>query len=244
MKKKSVVIYFAMVILLSVSAFIFVQFPTDDLLAGFEAPASKPVLGLINALVMLVIYGGLGLLGLFLSDKNGFPELWNDDVKKRLPHLSLLGCAVGFVIILADVISNRFLGQPKLSHPSFPSSIFASVNAGIGEEIIFRLFFISFWFWLCSKIVKSDKGRNILFGVIAALSALAFAAGHFPAVMLLYGYSAITDIPAALMAVIIGLNGLIGIVAAYCFRKYGFLAAVLIHFWCDIPWHVIYGAFV
>jgi hypothetical protein len=37
------------------------------------------------------------------------------------------------------------------------------------------------------------------------------------------------------------LNWVISIFAAYYFRKYGFLAAVGIHFWTDIIWHVIWG---
>ncbi|GAH57810.1 unnamed protein product, partial [marine sediment metagenome] len=37
------------------------------------------------------------------------------------------------------------------------------------------------------------------------------------------------------------LNGVVSLFAAYYFRKYGFLAAVGIHFWTDVVWHVVWG---
>jgi len=37
------------------------------------------------------------------------------------------------------------------------------------------------------------------------------------------------------------LNGVLSLFAAHYFRQYGFLAAVGIHFWTDIIWHVIWG---
>jgi hypothetical protein len=51
----------------------------------------------------------------------------------------------------------------------------------------------------------------------------------------------VNDIPSALLAEIFLLNGGLSLFAAYYFRKYGFLAAVGIHFWTDIIWHVVYG---
>jgi hypothetical protein len=32
------------------------------------------------------------------------------------------------------------------------------------------------------------------------------------------------------------------LVAAWYFKKSGFLAAVGVHFWADIAWHVVFGA--
>jgi len=37
------------------------------------------------------------------------------------------------------------------------------------------------------------------------------------------------------------LNGEKKEVTIYYFRKFGFLAAVGIHFWADVIWHVIWG---
>jgi hypothetical protein len=53
---------------------------------------------------------------------------------------------------------------------------------------------------------------------------------------------AVSEIPSALLAEIILLNGALSLFAAHYFRKFGFLAPVGIHFWADVIWHVIWGA--
>jgi hypothetical protein len=103
------------------------------------------------------------------------------------------------------------------------------------------LFFISFWVWLISFKILKGKGQNTVFWIISLFSALAFAIGHVPAVMFLFGWKSFTEIPVVLMGEIILLNGVLSIFAAYYFRKFGFLAAVGIHFWTDIVWHLIWG---
>jgi hypothetical protein len=60
--------------------------------------------------------------------------------------------------------------------------------------------------------------------------------------MFLYGLKTVNDVPLALMGEIILLNGVLSIITAYYFRKYGFLSAVCVHFWADVVWHVIWGA--
>jgi len=59
--------------------------------------------------------------------------------------------------------------------------------------------------------------------------------------MILLGLNTVNEIPLALMSKIILLNGVVSLFAAYYFRKYGFLAAVGIHFWTDVVWHVVWG---
>ncbi len=52
----------------------------------------------------------------------------------------------------------------------------------------------------------------------------------------------IAEIPGPMWVEIFLLNGVLSFTAAYYFRKYGFLAAVGIHFWNNVVWHVIWGA--
>ncbi|RZN42941.1 MAG: hypothetical protein EFT35_01390 [Methanophagales archaeon ANME-1-THS] len=161
-------IYIALIILLVILAAGNVFLP--QALPEQELPASKPVLALVNAALMLVLYGGLGLLGLKLAQKLGFPNLWDENV-------SLKG-----------------------------------------------------------------KWQNQIFWIAAIFSALVFALGHLPAVMILFEFKTIAEIPAALMSEIILLNGIVSLFAAHYLKKYGFLAPVGIHFWTDIVWHVVWGA--
>lgn len=90
-------------------------------------------------------------------------------------------------------------------------------------------------------MILKKRWQNQIFWIVAVLSALAFALGHIPSVMILLGLSSVNEIPFALIAEIILLNGMISLFAAYYFRKFGFLASVGIHFWSDVIWHVIWG---
>lgn len=239
-------IYIGLVITLAVLAAINVFLPQGSFLPtleGQELPAPKPVLALVSAGIMLILYGGLGLLGLQLSQKLGFANIWDPTVSNRQRFLipALIGAGLGVFLVLADAILSKFHALGPLPHPPFPASLVASAAAGIGEELIFRLFLISFWVWLISYVILKKKWQNQIFWIMAVLSALAFAFGHIPSVMVFFGFKTIGEIPPALMSEIILLNGVVSIFAAYYFRKFGFLAPVGIHFWTDVVWHVLWG---
>lgn len=239
----SISIYIGLVITLALLSTVNIFLPQGTYLPLQELPASKPLLALVNAVTILIFYGGLGFIGLRLSQKLGFAEIWDAEVsnKERFLIPALIGVGIGIFFIFADAVFSRFHALGPLSHPPFPTSLVASAVAGIGEEIIFRLFFISFWVWLISHVILKKKWQGQVFSVVAVFSALAFAAGHIPSVMILSELNTVNDMPSALMAEIILLNGALSLFAAYYFRKYGFLAPVGIHFWTDVVWHVVYG---
>ena len=241
----SIKIYIGLIITLAILAGISVFLPAfEGLLPAQELPASKPVLALVNVGIMLVVYGGLGLLGLKLSRKLGFANLWDLKIsnRQRLLIPALIGVGIGMFFILADAVFSQFHTLEPLPHPPFPTSLVASATAGIGEELIFRLFFISFWVWLISYVILKKRWQNQTFWIVAIFSALVFALVHIPSMMILFDLKAINEIPLALMTEIILLNGVVSLFAAYYFRKFGFLAPVGIHFWTDVIWHVIWGA--
>lgn len=237
--------YIGLVILLAILGGIYVFLPQSSFLQTQELPASKPVLALINAATMLILYGGLGFLGLKLSQKLDFANVWDKSVsnKQRFLIPALIGIGLGLLFILIDSFFSQFHSFGSLPHPPFPTSLVASAVAGIGEEIIFRLFFISFWVWLISYVILKKKYQNLIFWIVAVFSAFAFAAGHVPSVMMLYDLTTFSEIPNVLLFEIILLNGILSLFSAYFFRKYGFFAPVSIHFWADIIWHVIWGLF-
>jgi membrane protease YdiL (CAAX protease family) len=245
MKKitNSLKMYFGLILVSGICAFIYVLLPGGAYLPRQNMPFPKPLLALINGLTVLFFYGGIGFLGIILSHKNGFKEIINDEIKnyKNILKIITAGIGTGIIFITVDVLLNKIFGIPLYIHPPFPASLFASINAGIGEELMFRLFFVSFWVWIFSKIIKDEKGRNILFWVVGTFSALIFAIGHLPAVIMLYNYKTIYEITLPYWIMIIGLNGLVSIAALYNFKKYGFIGAVLIHTFTDIIWHVLWG---
>jgi membrane protease YdiL (CAAX protease family) len=239
----SLKIYIGLIITLAILAAINVFLPQGAFLPTQELPASKPVLALVNAIITLILYGGLGFIGLKLSQKIDFADIWNSKIsnKQRFLIPALIGVGIGVFFILADVVLSKFHNLGSIPHPPFPTSLVASVTAGIGEEVIFRLFFISFWVWLISYVIFKKRWQNQIFWIVTLFSALAFALGHFPSVMILFGFKTIREIPFILISEIILLNGVVSLLAAYYFRKFGFLAAVSIHFWTDVIWHVIWG---
>lgn len=241
--KKSTKIYLLLILILAIFSSINVFLPVNDLIGQYELPASKPVIAIVTFFIMFVLYGGLGFIGLILSKKLGFAELWDKKInnKQRFLIPALIGIGIGIFFVIADIIFRQFHTLGALPHPSFPASIVASITAGIGEEIVFRLFFISFWVWLLSFVIFRKKWQEQIFWIVAVMSAIGFAIAHLPSVMVIMGLNSVSEVPIALMVEIILLNGVLAIFAAKYFRKYGFLAAVGIHFWTDIVWHVIYG---
>ena len=241
--EKSIKIYLSLVIILAICSGINVFLPQGNLVPSTPLPASKPVMALVAFAIMFLLYGGLGFLGLYLSRKLGFTKIWDKNVSNKQRFLTplFIGIILGVFFIVMDLIFSQFNGIGRFIHPPFPTSILASISAGIGEEIIFRLFFISFWVWLISSLILKGKAKNKVFWIISIISAFVFAIGHIPSIMILFGMKSITEISPILWGEIILLNGTISIFCAYYFRKYGFLAAVGIHFWTDIVWHVVYG---
>jgi hypothetical protein len=172
-----------------------------------------------------------------------FAEIWDPAISNRQRFLvpALIGAGLGLFFIPVDILFSAWHGLGPLPHPPFPTSIVASIAAGIGEEIIFRLFFISFWVWLVSAVVLKGRWQGLVFWIVAVISGLAFAVAHLPSVMIVMGFDSIQTIPASLIIELALLNGLLSLFAAHYFRIYGFLAAVGIHFWTDVIWHVVWG---
>ena len=154
----SIKIYIGLIVTLAILAAINIFLPRGSflpILPGQELPAPKPVLAFVNVLIMLILYGGLVFIGLKLSQKLGFANIWDSRVtnKQRFLIPALVGIAIGVFFIFADIILSQFHTLGPLPHPPFPTSLIASAVAGIGEELIFRLFFISFWVWLISYVI-------------------------------------------------------------------------------------------
>lgn len=241
-------IFVALVLVYAVLAGVSVFLPSGleaTSAAMAQLPAPLPVMALVTGGIILVAYGGLGLIGLLLSRQIGLPEIWDAAVTNRQRFLipALAGAGVGVVLVVADLLFAPFNDIGRFTHPPFPTSIVAAITAGIGEELIFRLFFISLWTWLIGRVILRGRWQTQVYWVVSVFSALAFAMGHLPAVMYLFGWTEMSQIPSILLAEIILLNGLLAMVAAYLLKKYGFLGAVGVHLWADVVWHVLWGLF-
>jgi hypothetical protein len=236
-------IYIGLIIIYIILVFINIYLPQGNFLPYRKLPFSKFVFAIINSFIVFIFYGGLGFIGLKLSQKIGFTNIWDLKIsnKQRFLIPALIGIFIGIFFIIADTILSRFHKLGRLPHPPFPTSIIASIGASIGEEIIWRLFFISFWLWFISFILLKKRWQNQIFWIISIISAFAFAFAHIPSFMFIFGFNKISEIPILILFEIIILNGVLSIFCAYYFRKFGFLASVGIHFWTDFIWHFIWG---
>jgi hypothetical protein len=72
------------------------------------------------------------------------------------------------------------------------------------------------------------------------IAALAFGAAHLPSIMLLLGVSSPSAVHPLILSELFLLNGVVGLVAGERYMKVGLVAAVGIHFWTDIVWHVVW----
>ncbi len=245
-KRRSLIIFIGLIVLYGILTAINVFLPQGDYVATLpqaEMPAPLPVVALVAGVGVLIIYGALGLVGLFLWRKLGLPEVWDARVTNRQRFLipAIAGAVVGLFIIAGDLVFRSINGLGPFPHPPFPTSIVASLAAGIGEEAVFRLFFISLWTWLVSSVILRGRAQPVVYWIVSVFSAIAFAMSHLPSVMFLKGWTDISQVPPMLMLELVLLNGAISLVGAYYFRKYGFLATAGVHFCADIVWHVIWG---
>jgi hypothetical protein len=256
-EKKSYFVYFCLVLVLCISAFIeslsrdwippghFIDEYNLAMLLGRSYIPHFPY-GLLSAVYRLIAYGGMGLLGVFLASRAGFKNVWNDEINQRGNKLLIIsaGIAMGIYFIVYDeVIARKIINVPLLPGASvIPASIFVSLAEGIGDQIL-NMLRISFFIWLFSKIVKSEKGRLVLFWTGAVLLAVLFTVEHIALTTdyRFQHYRNIFQIPSSYFMLVLGLYAPLSLVCTWFFKKYGLLSAITIHIISDLMWRVLWG---
>ena len=250
MNRKQLTVFLVLLVVYAFCAFATYTFFTDEIAATAGVPmpdmgVSNTVLGLANAGIVLVVYGLLGLAGYWFAGKLNLPGIFSADGNWRgwflLPLL--LGLVGGVFLVIGDVLFAPINGFGRLVHPGFPLSIFASLSAGIGEEIAFRTFIFGLWAFVLNWLFKRFNGRNAALWIANLIAALAFGAGHLGTIMFLTGAASPAQLDPVLLAEVFLLNGIIELVAGWRYMKDGLIAAVGVHFWTDVVFHVIYGLF-
>ena len=205
-------------------------------------PVPSWLLGLANAGIIVVLYGLLGLAGLWFARRLGLPGVFREAAGWRNWFLvpMALGLVLGFVIALGDRIFASLGDWGGSRHPPFPTSLIASATAGIGEEILFRAFVMGLWAFLADLALRRWKATEIALWIGNVIGALAFAAGHIPAAMVILGVSSPAGIPPLALAEMLILNGIVSLVAGQQYVRNGLVAAVGVHFWADVVWHVVW----
>ncbi|HLO29891.1 MAG TPA: CPBP family glutamic-type intramembrane protease [Anaerolineales bacterium] len=248
MHRKQLTIFLALLVVYALSAFLTYAFFADQLAAAAGLPMpdmglSKAVLGLVNAGIVLVLYGVLGLVGYWFARMLALPGIFSEGGNWRrwffIPLL--LGLVCGAVIIIGDVLFAPINGFGRLVHPGFPVSILAAVAAGIGEEIAFRGFVFGLWALILNWLLQRFNGRTVALWVANVIAALAFGAGHLGTIFVLTGAASLAELSPVLLIETFLLNGVIGLVAGWRYMKDGLVAAAGVHFWTDVVFHIFWG---
>jgi membrane protease YdiL (CAAX protease family) len=210
-----------------------------------DIPLWQMALG--NALVILLLYLPAGLAGLWLARRADLPGMYRGDAGWRAWFLWPLGIGllVGVAMVGFDLLIRQVSTFDGFPHPPFPASLLASFTAGIGEEILYRLLLMSLWAvvigWLMRRLLPGRDTRTTTRWLANGLAALAFAAGHLGSAMVLMGAETPAALPLPMLLELVVLNGLVGLTAGWAFMRDGLVAAIGIHFWADVVWHVLYG---
>lgn len=250
MKRNQLIVFFVLLVIYAICAFLTYALFTDQLatVTGVPMPdmgVSNAVMGLANAGIILVLYGILGLAGYWFSNRLGLPGIYRKDGNWRLWLLTpfVLGTLCGLALVIGDLVFAPINGLGHFPHPPFPLSILASISAGIGEEILYRSFVFGVWALLLNWVLYRFNGGTVAFWIANIIAALAFGAGHLGSVMVLTSITTLADLNPVLLVEIFLLNGIVGLVAGNQYVKTGLIAAIGVHFWADVFWHVLWGLF-
>jgi hypothetical protein len=188
-----------------------------------------------------VAMGVMGLIGVWLSMYTGFPDAWASKIsnRERLVIPIITGLLLGTLFLATDLVTGLSrLQQEKFDIPAtdiaFPASIFVYSAGAIFLEVVFRLFTIPVVLGVVYLFVRGPKAREAAFWILAVLTSLIEPLSQIPGTQVL--------LPLAMGFVLVQQFGTNLLQAAF-FRKYGFVAAILVRVAFYIPFHGI-GVFL
>jgi membrane protease YdiL (CAAX protease family) len=208
-----------------------------------SAPMPLPFVILIIVAQSVLLFSVLTFIGLKLSNQLGFKmpiikrivtkEKIDFNVESIIKTSVLLGCLAGIAILLLDFLFFQFGLESLFKKVSVPiwQGFLASFCGVISEEIVMRLFFMTFIAWLISKITK-PKGRiienKLVMWAAILIATILFGIGHLPITSELMTLTPLIIFRALL------LNGIGGVVFGWLYWKKGLESAMIAHFSADL----------
>jgi hypothetical protein len=174
----------------------------------------------------------LGLVGVWLSQKTGFPEMGDASAIQWFPISALLGLGAAGILILLNLIQP--LGAINVP---FPISILFYVQGAIETEIVLHLIPIPLLLWLISSLILRNRWQEQVFWGVAIVLSLCEPLGMISAISQT-GLLEQSIIPMFMILVSYSMN----LIGAYLFRKFGFLAPLTMRLSLYLAWHVVFGA--
>ena len=220
------------------------SYPEEIKEEAYDQGLNDVLVGIITA-IQSAIYGiVLGALGIMLGKRTG---LWRDEItltRKPLIITSAVALIGGSVMILSDLLYfGKYLDAVMASYavkPTFAYAVATVTYGGVIEEVMLRLFMMS----LIAFIIylpfrrKYEKPTTIMLAAANVIAALLFATGHIPATEILIGLTPMSFFRCFF------LNGGLGLLFGWLYRKYGLRYSMLAHAGCHIVSKLIWILFV
>lgn len=192
----------------------------------------------------LAIFAVLGLCGVWLAHRTGFPAAWSARISNRQRVLLpvLLGAGFGLIGIALDLFDNGTrLGAAATGNATFnmafPGSLFAYSGGAVLVEVLYRFFTIPLLLWITSNLIFRGRYQVPIFWVLAII-----LSAWEP-----YSQARVVATPAlapgwvaAQMVYEYALN----LSEVTLFRRYGFFAAYVLRVADYLVWHIAYGNFI
>lgn len=227
-RRSSIVVWLACVAYLALVALLLrtllpVSF-VDQAQAGFFEPAGITAIGV------------LGLLGVWLSTKTGFPDALDPRItwRRRFMLPTLVGLAAGSLFLFTDVATELSrLQREQFDLPAtdiaFPASVLVYSAAAIDVEVVYRLLPIPLLLWLISNVLLRGRGQASIFWVLAMASSAIEPLSQ----------AATLVVPLPLWFAIALQSFGVNLAQATMFRKYGFVAAIILRIAFYLVYHVL-----
>ena len=207
----------------------------DELAAGgLGGYPPDIIMGIITAMQAAGYGIVLGAVGIWLGKKIG---LWRNEknITKQPLIASVIASVVGgSVLILSDLLFfgnySQIIVDSYSVKPTVPYLIASVIYGGVIEEVMLRLFWMSLVVFVLWKVLDRKNGRPSTWVLITAniIAALLFAAGHLPATATMLGLSPMIVFRCFL------LNGGMGLIFGWLYRKYGLRYSMIAHGGCHI----------
>ena len=202
------------------------------------------IIGVITAMQAAGYGILLGAAGICLGKRIG---LWKDEkkiTKKPLIASFIVAVVGGSILILSDMLffgkHSQIIMDSYSVKPTIPYLIASVLYGGVIEEVMLRLFWLSLVAFVLWKVFDRNNERPSTWVLITAniIAGLLFAAGHLPATATMLGLSSMTVFRCFL------LNGGMGLMFGWLYRKYGLRYSMIAHGVCHIVSKMIWILFI
>lgn len=162
---------------------------------------------------------------------SGTPGSWKQVSLAIVPG-TLVGLAMGTLGLISQNVIPKDVLIPELNNPNTFELFLRCLSASLTEEIAFRFGLMSLFVWIIRSIVRGPAVQTPSLWIGNLLSALVFAAAHFPQLELQrYGLS-------LLITFVVSSSGT-GMILGWLYMRYGLISAITAHLITDLVANVI-----